>query len=183
MSEQWLTFQEALATVRTHIAGSIGRSEAVLKAARASGEVRFRNPADPVLLMADDGIVGMSMRPGALEKTGVTSDGKVITHQMTTNERNRISREDLLEWLNREHPAKPTGAPRGRRPAFDWNAIRNATFKLMDHHGEFSIDDPTWNAQARLEEALNDEFNVGISTLRGRLPKLLDDWRKTKVGN
>lgn len=38
--------------------------------------------ADPVLLMADDGVVGMDMRPGAQNKGGVTSDGKLLVHTL-----------------------------------------------------------------------------------------------------
>lgn len=38
--------------------------------------------ADPVLLMADDGVVGMSMRPGAQNKGGVTPDGKLLVHTL-----------------------------------------------------------------------------------------------------
>jgi hypothetical protein len=40
--------------------------------------------ADPVLLLADDGIVGMNLRPGALNPGGVTSDGKVLVHPLPT---------------------------------------------------------------------------------------------------
>jgi hypothetical protein len=39
---------------------------------------------DPVLLMADDGLVGMNMRPGAQNKGGVTSDGKPLVHVLPT---------------------------------------------------------------------------------------------------
>jgi hypothetical protein len=42
--------------------------------------------ADPVLLMADDGIVGMDMRPGAMNKGGVTSDGKLLVHALPTGD-------------------------------------------------------------------------------------------------
>jgi hypothetical protein len=42
--------------------------------------------ADPVLLMADDGIVGMDMRPGAQNKGGVTSDGKPLVHTLPTGD-------------------------------------------------------------------------------------------------
>jgi hypothetical protein len=40
--------------------------------------------ADPVLLTADDGVVDMSMRPGALNKGGVTSDGKPLVQVLPT---------------------------------------------------------------------------------------------------
>ena len=42
--------------------------------------------ADPVLLLADDGIVGMDMRPGALNKGGVNSDGKALVHVLPTGD-------------------------------------------------------------------------------------------------
>ena len=38
--------------------------------------------ADPVLLLTDDGIVGMDMRPGAQNKGGVTPDGKPLIHTL-----------------------------------------------------------------------------------------------------
>jgi hypothetical protein len=42
--------------------------------------------ADPVLLMADDGMVGMNMRPGAQNKGGVTADGKPLVHTLPTGD-------------------------------------------------------------------------------------------------
>ncbi len=38
--------------------------------------------ADPVLLIADDGLVGMDLRPGAQNKGGVTADGKPLVHTL-----------------------------------------------------------------------------------------------------
>lgn len=40
--------------------------------------------ADPVLLTSDDGIVDMNMRPGALNKGGVSSDGKLLVQTLPT---------------------------------------------------------------------------------------------------
>ncbi len=42
--------------------------------------------ADPVLLIADDGLVGMDMRPGAQNKGGVTADGKPLVHTLPTGD-------------------------------------------------------------------------------------------------
>ena len=36
--------------------------------------------------MADDGVVGMDMRPGAQNKGGVTSDGKLLVHTLPTGD-------------------------------------------------------------------------------------------------
>ncbi len=40
--------------------------------------------ADPVLLLADDGLIDFSLRPGALNKGGVTADGKQLVHILPT---------------------------------------------------------------------------------------------------
>src|SRR5882672_1462544 len=40
--------------------------------------------ADPVLLVADDGIIGMDLRPGAVNKGGVNSDGRPTVHILPT---------------------------------------------------------------------------------------------------
>jgi hypothetical protein len=42
--------------------------------------------ADPVLLIADDGIVGMDLRPGAMNKGGVTADGRPLVHALPTGD-------------------------------------------------------------------------------------------------
>ena len=52
--------------------------------------------ADPVLLLADDGIVGMDMRPGAQNKGGVTQDGKPLVHTLPTGDI-QISKEMMGE--------------------------------------------------------------------------------------
>jgi hypothetical protein len=52
--------------------------------------------ADPVLLLADDGIVGMDLRPGAQNKGGVTADGKLLVHTLPTGDI-KISLEMMQE--------------------------------------------------------------------------------------
>jgi hypothetical protein len=95
MSDRWLTFNEAAEIVRARVGGNRGRSEALVRAARASGEVRTKDP----LFLNDDGIVGA--RP--LTQIGVR----------------RFSEDDLLDWLDRQHleiaskssPSKGGGQP------------------------------------------------------------------------
>jgi Bacteriophage head to tail connecting protein len=41
---------------------------------------------DPVLLLSDDGIVGMSLRPGAQNKGGVNKDGRPLVHVLPAGE-------------------------------------------------------------------------------------------------
>lgn len=131
-----------------------------------------------MLLTNDDGLMTWN-QPGGAAPSIVTSDRKLL-----------FSKDDLLDWLNRQAPEQkpsavpsPTARRSGRPPAYDWQAIQKAVVELMDENGDFSVDDPDWNVQARLEEALNDRFGVGTSALRERLPKFLIDWRKLKAGN
>ncbi len=52
--------------------------------------------ASPVLLLTDDGIVGMDMRPGAQNKGGVTADGKPLVHTLPVGDI-QISKEMMGE--------------------------------------------------------------------------------------
>jgi hypothetical protein len=75
----------------------------------------------------------------------------------------------------------------GRKPDFDWEAIEAKCYALMDHHGDFTPDDPDWDCQARLEIALMRfcqeiwRREPGPSTLRERLPDWLSAWRWRKT--
>jgi hypothetical protein len=52
--------------------------------------------ADPVLLIGDDGLVGMDMRPGASNKGGVNQDGKPLVHTLPVGDV-QISKEAMAE--------------------------------------------------------------------------------------
>ena len=52
--------------------------------------------ADPVLLTADDGLVDMSLRPGSMNKGGVSSDGKLLVHVLPTGQI-QISKEMMAD--------------------------------------------------------------------------------------
>ena len=53
-----------------------------LNAEKADFLTQAHRAVSPVLLTADDGIVGFSMRPGALNKGGVTPDGKALVQPL-----------------------------------------------------------------------------------------------------
>jgi hypothetical protein len=82
---------------------------------------------------------------------------------------------------------KPRQKP-GPKPDFDWGRIETKGYALMDHHGDFMPDDPEWDCQARLEEALmmfcQNEWQrqPAPSTLREKLPGWLLTWHKRKTG-
>lgn len=53
--------------------------------------------ADPVLLTADDGIIDMSLRPGSVNKGGVTADGRPLVHTLPTGDL-----QHNIEMMDRE---------------------------------------------------------------------------------
>lgn len=55
--------------------------------------------ADPVLLTYDDGSVGMSMRPGAMNPGGVNAEGKLLVHTLPTGEI-QVTKEMMEEERN-----------------------------------------------------------------------------------
>jgi hypothetical protein len=85
----------------------------------------------------------------------------------------------LLEPARERRQLKP-----GTKPKFDWAAVKQKTFELMGYHGDFSDDDPEWNALARLEEAIRKEMNIepAESTLRTKVKQYYDEWRTTNLG-
>src|SRR5262249_40030943 len=93
--EQWLSFQELVELVPSLLPDvSIGRAEAIVKEALASGQVRSR--PGRLLLLSNDGIIGMDLRPGAINKGG-EGRGLAVADSKT-------SKEDFLDWLGRHYP-------------------------------------------------------------------------------
>jgi hypothetical protein len=88
MADEWCSFQELVNIVRRRLNASIGRSEAIVIAALASGEVRKPKPK-PAIIGPDDGLVDFDMRPG-------TYTGQIQIRP--------YSKEDFLDWLDRHHP-------------------------------------------------------------------------------
>jgi hypothetical protein len=97
--------------------------------------------------------------------------------------------------LQRQNPREEPGAlavpavhVRGRKPSYPRASIRKWVFELMDHHDEFSLDDPEWKAQADLERAILDKFALrgkppAESTVRDLIREPLAAWRAQKAGN
>jgi hypothetical protein len=97
----------------------------------------------------------------------------------------------MPNWWQEAAADEGTPTRRGPPPKYDWAAIRDETFLLMNLNGDFSDDKPEWDRQARLEKKLQDfcsgkkrDDEPAPSTLREKLPGWLAEWRKQKaVGN
>lgn len=156
---EWIIVSEAAAVVTDRVGCSVGRSQAVVRAARASGEVRSRR--GPALLVADDGLMGY----------GVPED--------------QISSADFLDWLDRNYPqAKPVvaGGRRGAKAKADWEAVGLALRHEVKLRGMPGPDngDPKWRFQADVErwaaDFLDDrQESVTESTIRERIRKALQE--------
>jgi hypothetical protein len=94
-----------------------------------------------------------------------------------------VHRESLRRWLS-ELVGKPSEKKRGPKLKFDWSAIEQEAYRQMQEHGDFTAANPSWNAQARLEEKLqefhDERFGVelGMSQLRIRIGQWLTIWRQ-----
>jgi hypothetical protein len=74
----------------------------------------------------------------------------------------------------------PRRSAGGRKPVYDKAVVEKFVFEQMIHHGEFSVDDPEWNAKARLREATRKEFGeASDSTIDSYLDPALEKWRAT----
>lgn len=67
-----------------------------LNAEKATFLKQGHRAADPVLLGADDGIIGMSLRPGSFNAGAVTADGKLLVHTLPTGDI-QISKEMMAD--------------------------------------------------------------------------------------
>lgn len=173
MPEDWISFSKASGIIRSRLACSEGRAGAVMRQAKASGEVRsVQQPGD------DDGLLDFEL-PITLRVGTLPSPARhFLAH--------RYSHDDLLDWLDWNHPQKQPAQPKGkggRPPKFDRGAVAAEVQRLMDHHDEFSPDDPEWNAQARLVEAICEKFGEAApSTVEDYIKEPLAKWRERKAG-
>lgn len=109
--DAWISFREATELTKTRLNASAGHAEALVRRAVASGEVRTQAP--PILLAADDGVVGMDLR--AMDQAGTE----------------RLSELDLVDWLDRNSPTT-TSKP---RPQLDRERAKAAAFAIWGELG------------------------------------------------
>jgi hypothetical protein len=159
----------------------------------------------------EDGVIMLLMVPDIRERTLIeilTDIEKVGSAYATRLRGERVLSSEVAwqlylqkVWTSRAlfedvfgigHPAKSFDAREkargGAKPKYHWDLIETEFRRLMDYHGDFDVSDPAWDAQARLEEALNEfcqktwRHEPSASTLRERLPGWLTVWRLSKAG-
>ena len=111
-NEQWLSLGEATAFVRARLNCGVGRAQAMIRQALASGEVRKK--VGGIRLMHDDGVVGMHLRSGVQNESGV--EESVYSWL--------LSKDDLTEWFDHNVGRAPArAAPGGNKKARAAEAI------------------------------------------------------------
>jgi hypothetical protein len=195
--EHWLSFRESVALTREQFGCSVGRAQALVRQACDSGEVRTRRSPrpdgkDPVVLLAnDDGILGMDMRPGAMNKGGVSPDGKLLVWDDQPLEARRINRADLVDWLDRH--AQPPAQTEARTPAAPPSGPpKRATYKAYEaHQREIRKRKRRWATRAEDDDWAR-ENNYGLHYIRtehrrrfgnGLPPKEREKFRKSGPRN
>jgi hypothetical protein len=102
------------------------------------------------------------------------------TAEAAAYERARLAQEKVDA-----EPPRCGGRP-GRKPKAR-ELIKDEVIRLMEHHGPFSPDDPEWDAQARLEEAITNflrekGIELAKSTVRENVILALN-YLEAKAGN
>ena len=68
------------------------------------------------------------------------------------------------DWTSQsQRPIKRTGR-RGRKASYDWTGARAEFDRLMEHHGDLTIDDSEWSSQADVERAIADWFSQSFDS-------------------
>jgi hypothetical protein len=80
----------------------------------------------------------------------------------------------------------PVPKKRGPRFKFDWSTIESEARRLLDRHGDFSPHKRGWDAQARLESALQEfcsekyDKEPSLTQIRTHVGKWLSAWRNAR---
>jgi hypothetical protein len=172
--DDWSSISRAIEIIKEASGGSTGAAQARLIEACASGKVRSRIPADPkfdpVYLMADDGLMGMDLRPGARRRPQSQAPGPTAWRDGTIDgnrlvdasgkhwSRVEISIDDLRYCLD---VAPPTEAAKPR------SQVSNVDLtKFVAAYGDRERAAGKSPTQVGLERAAR---TAGLEATRGRL--------------
>lgn len=175
MAENWLSQTQARVIVRRHLNSSIGHAEKILGDARESGEVRIRGRTDPTLLRYDDGIVGMDLQPGAMNKGGVAADGKPLV-----DGHGACSEDDLLDWLRRHHPIVSQGIVKSGAPGRP-TSIKIIEAELDNRIAVLGPNDVLGQSVADVAQQLSDWMRATHPTAARCAPKTIKNHFASKI--
>jgi len=100
--EDWLSPVEAAAFIRDRLRVPTGKAQAILKEARASGEVRWEPPLRNLMHEDEDGVVTLDFD---------FSRGNLTAAAIERQHGRHINKNDLVYWLDTHHPPQaPTAA-------------------------------------------------------------------------
>lgn len=120
-SDKFFSYQEAVDLVRQHFGASVGRTQALVKEARASGEVRegadrAGNPA--LFFLNDEGLLDFNARPGAAKKGRPPAEDVFF------------SEADLRDWISRKTGPPTVGTATKPKPSRRQDKRARARFAI-----------------------------------------------------
>jgi hypothetical protein len=93
----------------------------------------------------------------------------------------KVHLPSLKQALRGSSSANPMKA--GRKPSYCYQTLGKETFRLLEHHGDLSPDDPEWNSKEDLIAALQDFYKKKHrrepprTTLQPYVNRWLSEWR------
>ncbi|MGY3506649.1 MULTISPECIES: hypothetical protein [unclassified Bradyrhizobium] len=113
-------------------------------------------------------------------------------HELPRNPARFEPREEATEHALMKPPSMPKGKDsakpelrRGRPSTYDWPEIKRFIFEQLDTRGDFAEEDQVddWKTCADLYRAIEEKFGEkcpALTTLKERVPGLVDEWRAQK---
>jgi hypothetical protein len=149
-------------------------------------------PAYEALRLLRDGVASAKIRLRGILKTAHPADVDpiharegdldIFAGTLTFEHRDIFNTKTTYTNLHCYADDLPQPKGKGGRPRrFDPAAVAAEVQRLMDYHGEFRPDDPEWDAQARLTDAVRSKFGEAAdSTIEDYIKEPLAKWRDSK---
>jgi hypothetical protein len=181
-----LSYDDAIALLLRELRGTGGQAEwRLMRAVNRDGvRTQLRSANGTALEVPPTWAAGFPWQ----KATYTASD----LNEWIGQERERLKRIEARERIE-ARDAEPAGHPpvnahaspkvkSGRKPKWDWIAIGKFIAEQMNHHDDFSADDPNWQGMADLERAVQEHFagNDGgppHGTLQPYLSAMVEAWR------
>jgi hypothetical protein len=155
--ETWLSFTEAVQIVRDRMGASVGRSQAIVREAIASGEIRTKRRTASLYLIGDDGLDG-------------------LINDRTADERaTNLNAADLTDRLDRQTPAIDTSNPPTARRGGKSSRVERAARAIWNEAGPPAHLEPKvicTAIRARLKADEGSEPNMTDKTIRSSVRKI-----------
>jgi hypothetical protein len=156
--ETWLSFTEAVQIVRDRVGASVGRSQAIVREAISSGEIRTtKSRTANLYLIGDDGLEGL------------------INDREADERATNLNAADLTDRLDRQTPAIDSSNPPTARRGGKFSRVERAARAIWNEAGPPAHLEPKvicTAIRARLKADEGGEPNMTDKTIRSAVRKI-----------